>query len=57
MPDSLPWYVLDANVPIDLHTGGLLDALFALGLTLVAPDVLIAELVIPDGQAVEARSG
>ena len=55
MPDSLPWYILDTNIPIDLQRGGLLDALFALGLALAAPDVLIGELVIPDGPSLVER--
>ncbi|MCJ7752188.1 MAG: hypothetical protein MUQ65_14070 [Armatimonadetes bacterium] len=50
MPDSLPWVVLDTNVLIDFDRGALLDALFALPLTFVAPDVLIEELLVPDGR-------
>jgi len=55
MPDSLPRYVLDTNVIIDFDRGALLDALFALPLTFVAPDVLIEELVVPDGRLLVDR--
>jgi len=55
MPDSLPWYVLDTNVIIDFDRGALLDALFTLPLTFAAPDVLIEELVVPDGRLLVDR--
>ena len=55
MPDFLPWHVLDTNVLIDLDRGALLEALFALPLTFVAPDVLIAELESPGGRQLVDR--
>ena len=55
MADSLPWYVLDTHALIDFDRGALLDALFALPLTFVAPDVLIEELVVPDGRQLVDR--
>lgn len=42
--------VVDANVLIDLHIGGLLGEVFLLPLRLVIPDVVIAELQEPDGE-------
>jgi hypothetical protein len=50
MRDSPSLCVVDANVLIDLHVGGLLRKLFDLPLRLVAPDVTVAELEEPDGQ-------
>jgi rRNA-processing protein FCF1 len=49
MPDSRPWYVVDTNILIDFYRGHLLEALFALPLTFLAPDVIVAELEMPDG--------
>ena len=49
MPDSLPLCVIDTSVLIDLHTGGVLQALFHLSVHLSAPDVLVEELIEPDG--------
>ncbi|WP_461393353.1 DUF3368 domain-containing protein [Deferrisoma sp.] len=49
-PSASVW-VLDANVLIDLHRGGVLDAVFRLGVSLAAPDVVVAELRVPDGAA------
>jgi len=46
--------VVDANILIDLHIGGLLREVFALPLRLVAPDVIIAELDEPDGKGLMA---
>lgn len=50
MLDSPSRCVLDSNVPIDFHWGGLLEALFALPFDFLAPDVIVAELEVPDGQ-------
>lgn len=49
MPDSLPLCVFDTSVLIDLHAGGILQALFHLPYHLSVPDVLIGELTEPDG--------
>ncbi|MBC7252168.1 MAG: DUF3368 domain-containing protein [Anaerolineae bacterium] len=49
MMDSPPPCVVDANILIDLHAGGLLREVFLLPFRLVAPDVIIAELYDPDG--------
>ena len=49
MKDSPPLYIVDTNILIDLHVGGLLQELFRLPLRLAAPDVIIAELLEPDG--------
>ena len=50
MMDSPPLCVVDANILIDLHTGGLLWEFFRLPFRLVAPDVIIAELHDPNGE-------
>ena len=50
MKGSPPLCVVDANVLIDLHIGGLLGEVFLLPLRLVAPDVVIAELQEPNGE-------
>ena len=50
MTDSPSAYVLDANILIDLHAGGLSREVFRLPFRLVAPDVIVAELEDPDGQ-------
>jgi hypothetical protein len=50
MPDSQPRYVVDTNILIDFYRGRLLEALFALPFTFLAPDVILAELEAPDGQ-------
>jgi predicted nucleic acid-binding protein len=50
MQDSPPLCVVDANILIDLHVGGLLQELLRLPFKLVAPDVIIAELDEPDGE-------
>ncbi len=55
MPDSRPRCVVDTNILIDFHRGGLLGALFALPLSFVAPDVIAAEMERPDGQALLAQ--
>jgi predicted nucleic acid-binding protein len=49
MPDSPSLCVVDANILIDLHIGGLLRELFRLPFRFVAPDVIVAELHDPDG--------
>jgi predicted nucleic acid-binding protein len=51
MQDSPPLCIVDANILIDLHVGGLLQELFRLPFRLAAPDVIIAELDEPDGEA------
>jgi predicted nucleic acid-binding protein len=50
MPDSRPWYVVDTNILIDFYWGDLLKALFALPVTFLVPDVIVAELEAPDGE-------
>lgn len=50
MKDSQPRYVVDANIFIDFHRGRLLAALFALPFVFLAPDVIVAELDVPEGQ-------
>lgn len=50
MMDSPPLCVVDANILIDLHIGGLLREFFRLPFRLVAPDVIIAELYDPNGE-------
>jgi len=47
-------WVVDANVLIDLYLSELLRELFNLSLELVAPDVVIAELLQPDAEEVLA---
>lgn len=44
--------VVDANVLIDLYLSELLREFFNLSLDLVAPDVVIAELLQPDAEKV-----
>jgi predicted nucleic acid-binding protein len=48
--DSRPRGVVDTNVLIDFHRGDLLEALFALPFTFLVPDVIVAELEVPNGQ-------
>jgi hypothetical protein len=50
MQDSPSLCIVDANILIDLHVGGLLQELFCLPFSLAAPDVIIAELDEPDGE-------
>ena len=50
MVDSPPLCVVDANILIDLHIGGLLREFFRLPFRLAAPDVIIAELHDPNGE-------
>ena len=50
MMDFPPLCVVDANILIDLHIGGLLREFFHVPFRLVAPDVIIAELHDPDGE-------
>jgi predicted nucleic acid-binding protein len=42
--------VVDTNVFIDVHRGGLLEAVFALPFVFLAPDVIVEELEVPDGK-------
>jgi len=48
--DSPSLCVVDANILIDLHVGGVLREAFSLSIRLVAPDVVIGELEVPDGE-------
>jgi len=50
MKDSPPLYIVDANILIDLHVGGLLQEIFRLPFRLAAPDVIVAERLEPDGE-------
>ncbi len=50
MKDSPPLCIVDTNILIDLHAGGLLRELFRLPFRLAAPDVIVAELLEPDGK-------
>lgn len=47
--------VVDTNVLIDLYLSELLRELFHLPLDLLAPDVVVAELLQPDGKGVVAH--
>ncbi len=49
--DFPPVWVVDANILIDLHRGGVIEHVFRLGVRLVAPDVIVGELLEPDGAA------
>ena len=48
MEDSPSLCIVDANILIDLHIGGLLREFFGLPFRLVAPDVIIAEVDEPN---------
>jgi hypothetical protein len=50
MKDSPLLCIVDANILIDLHIGGLLRELFRLPLNLAAPDVIVGELCEPEGE-------
>jgi predicted nucleic acid-binding protein len=50
MKGSPPLCIVDANILIDLHVGGLLRELFRLPFRLAVPDVIVAELHEPDGE-------
>lgn len=50
MTGSVRLCVVDSNVLIDLHIGGLLPDFFRLPLELVAPDVIIGELEEAEGE-------
>jgi len=47
--------VTDTNVWIDLHRGGLIAEAFKLPVTWLAPDVVIEELRVPDGEPLVRR--
>jgi hypothetical protein len=47
MRDAPPRYVVDANVFIDCHRGGLLGTMVALPSRFLAPDVIVGELEAP----------
>ncbi len=51
---SPPVWVVDANIVIDLHRGDVIEHVFRLGVRLVVPDVIIDELLEPDGAALES---
>jgi len=42
--------VVDTNIIIDLHRGGVLTEFFQLPYTILAPDVIVAELLEPAGK-------
>lgn len=44
-------HVTDTNIWIDLYAGGIIHEAFQLPLRFIAPNVVIAELRVPDGQA------
>lgn len=45
--------IVDTNVLIDMHRGGVIKELFALPHEFTSPDVIIAELEDPDGSELE----
>jgi rRNA-processing protein FCF1 len=47
--------VVDTNVLIDFYRGEVLEALLALPFTFLVPDVIVAELEVPDGRQLLAR--
>lgn len=51
MMDLRRIHVTDTNIWIDLYAGGIIHEAFQLPLRFVAPDVVIAELHEPDGEA------
>jgi predicted nucleic acid-binding protein len=55
MPASQLRCIVDTSVLIDLYAGEVLYAVFHLPLTLSAPDVIIAELLEPDGKMLVER--
>lgn len=50
MATSLSSCVVDTNIIIDLHRGGVLREFFRLPYTIFAPDVIVAELLEPAGK-------
>jgi hypothetical protein len=50
MADFRRIHVDDTNIWIDLYAGGIIHEVFQLPLRFIAPDVVIAELRVPDGQ-------
>lgn len=50
MATSLSSCVVDTNILIDLHRGGVLREFFQLPCTIFAPDVIVAELLDPSGE-------
>jgi predicted nucleic acid-binding protein len=50
MATSLSSCVVDTNIIIDLHRGGVLREFFQLPYTIFAPDVIVAELLEPAGK-------
>lgn len=55
MKDSRPRLIVDTNVLIDLHRGGIVELFFALPYEFVSPDVIIEELKMPDGRTLERQ--
>ena len=55
MTDSRCRCVVDSSILIDFHRGDLLEALLALPFAFLVPDVIVAELEVPDGQRLLAR--
>ncbi len=51
MADSRRIHATDTNIWIDLYAGGIIHEAFQLPLRFIAPDVVIAELRVPDGRA------
>lgn len=49
MASSRLGFVTDANVLIDLHVGQVLREMLSMPLGFFAPDVIVAELEVPDG--------
>ncbi len=51
MTDSRPRFVLDTNILVDLHHGELTEAFFSLPYQFLTPDVIVEELVTPEGES------
>jgi predicted nucleic acid-binding protein len=47
--------IVDTNVLIDLHSGGIVEQFFALPYEFVSPDVIIEESEEPDGKELERQ--
>ncbi len=45
--------VIDTNIIIDFHQGGILECVFKLPFSLITPDVIVDELEEPDGDYVK----
>ncbi len=55
MPTMPLVYVVDTSILVDLYLGGLLDDLFRLPFRLFTADVIVAELLEPDGEELVER--